>query len=447
MEIGLTEPETIIEREKKVISKALHLRFHPISVESASGTRIIDTEGTSYLDLTAGWAVANIGYSREEVAKVIYDQYKKLSFTTQLSAPSETMTTLADELISISPGTFEKKVWFGHSGSDANEFISKFIPVAAGRSKMISFFGSYHGQTMGASSLSGHAAQSMFEGRGNVVKIPYPNEFRPFSGIKENIKEQAIHFLKEVFATVCPPEETAGVIIEAIQSDGGMVLPPEGFLQALSEICDRHGIYLILDEVKVGLGRTGKWFAFEHDNIIPDAIVVGKSLGAGVPISAVIGRKEIMDAVPAGHMFTASGNPISTAAAIENLSIIKEENLMSNATERGIQFLTGLKEIKKKYNFIGDVRGKGLAIGIEIVESESNQPDPLVTAAICYRSYELGLLIYTVGIHGNVLEITPPLIITKDEVQEALNLLEAACEDIAQGDFDYAKLEEYTGWG
>ncbi|AXH99821.1 aspartate aminotransferase family protein [Sporosarcina sp. PTS2304] len=442
----MTESRSIIEREKKTISKALNLRFHPISVESAFGTRIKDTNGTSYLDLTAGWAVANIGYSREEVAKVLYDQYKKLSFTTQLSAPSETMTLLAEELIGISPGAFEKKVWFGHSGSDANEFISKFVPVASGRSKMISFFGSYHGQTMGASSLSGHAAQAMFEGRGNVVKVPYPNEFRPFSGIKENIKEQSMCFLQEVFATVCPPEDTAGIIIEAIQSDGGMVLPPEGFLKSLREICDQYGIYLIFDEVKVGLGRTGKWFAFEHENIIADAIVIGKSLGAGVPISAVVGRSEIMDAVVAGHMFTASGNPISTAAAIENIRIIKEEKLIENANERGKQFITGLEELKEKYDFIGDVRGKGLAIGVEIVKSDG-RPDASATAAICYRAYELGLLLYTVGIHSNVLEITPPLIIKDEEVEEALNLLNIAFKDIERGDFDYSKLEEYAGWG
>ena len=185
----------LLTKDKQFISDGLKLRFHPITVKSAEGCHVTDTNGKRYLDLTAGWSVANVGYGRKSIADTIFEQYLKLSFTTQLSAPSETMIQLAEKLIEIVPGDFEKKVWFGHSGSDANDLISKFIPVAAGRSKIISFMGSYHGQTMGASSLSGHSAQSKFEGRGNVVKIPYPNLYRPFSGISENLTEQTIHFL------------------------------------------------------------------------------------------------------------------------------------------------------------------------------------------------------------------------------------------------------------
>lgn len=439
--------ETLLEKDQKYISEALKLRFHPIAVESATGCRVKDTEGREYLDLTAGWAVANAGYSRREIAEVIYEQYQKLSFTTQLSAPSETFVKLAEELVRMVPGDFSKKVWFGHSGSDANELISKFLPVATGRPKMISFMGAYHGQTMGASSLSGHSAQAKFEGRGNVVKLPYPNEFRPFSGIRENLVEQTLHFMNEVFSTICPAEDTAGIIIEAIQSDGGVILPPEGFLKALRELCDRHGIYLIVDEVKVGMGRTGKWFSFEHEGIIPDAVVLGKSLGAGLPISAVVGRAEIMDSVMAGHMFTTSGNPVSTAAAIENIRIIHDEDLPKNAEIRGCQFLEGLRNMQSRYPMIGDVRGKGLSIGVEIVHENTNKPDAKAAAASCYRAFELGLLVYTVGIHGNVLEITPPLIISQEEVAEALERLEQTFNDIQAGRFDYTKLDEYAGWG
>lgn len=342
----------------------------------------------------------------------------------------------------------KKKVWFGHSGSDANDLISKFLPIATGRSKMISFIGSYHGQTMGASSLSGHSAQAKFEGRGNVVKIPYPNAYRPFSGISEHITEQTIHFLNEIFSTICPAEDTAGIIIEAIQSDGGVILPPDDFLKELRKICDQHGIYLIIDEVKVGLGRSGKWFAFEHVNIIPDAVVLGKSLGAGLPISAVVGRKEILDTVASGHMFTTSGNPISTAAALENIRIIEEENLIENAEKQGNLFKDGLLKLKQKYECIGDVRGRGLSLGVEIIsDHNSKKPDTLKTSALCYHCYELGLLIYNVGIYGNVLELTPPLTLSNDEVNSALELLDKAFKKIESGQFDLNKLKNYNGWG
>ena len=442
------DQEELLKKDKELISEGLKLRFFPLTVKEAKGCYITDINDQRYLDLTAGWAVANVGYGRESIAKIIHDQYIKLSFTTQLSAPSETMIQLADKLVEIVPGNFEKKVWFGHSGSDANDLISKFLPVATCRNKIISFIGSYHGQTMGASSLSGHSAQSKFEGRGNVVKIPYPNVYRPFSGISENLTDQTMHFLEEVFTTICPAEDTAGVIIEAIQSDGGMILPPEQFLNALRNICDQHGIYLIVDEVKVGMGRTGKWFSFEHSSIVPDAVVLGKSLGAGLPISAVVGRKEILDTVAAGHMFTTSGNPISTSAAIENIRIIEEENLLENAEKQGVLFLNGLNKLKEKYKCIGDVRGKGLSIGVEIVtDRDSKKPDAVKTAALCYHCYEIGLLIYNVGIYGNVLEITPPLTITTAEVKEALRLLDKAFHNIENGNFQYEKLKEYAGWG
>lgn len=442
------EQQELLKKDSRYISDALKLRFHPITVKSARDCMLTDADGKIYLDLTAGWAVANTGYGRKEIAEAIYDQYLKLSFTTQLSAPSETMIQLAEKLIALAPGDFEKKVWFGHSGSDANDLISKFLPVATGRSKLISFIGSYHGQTTGASSLSGHSAQARFEGRGNVIKIPYPNPYRPFSGIPENLTEQTMHFMDEVFATICPAGDTAAIIIEAIQSDGGMILPPVNFLKALRHICDLHGIFLIIDEVKVGMGRTGKWFSFEHADIIPDLIVLGKALGAGLPISAVVGRKEILDAVAAGHMFTTSGNPVSTAAALANLRILEEENLLNNATNQGQLFMEGLKQLQSRYEWIGDVRGKGLAIGVEIITDPlSKKPDAIKTAAICYRAYELGLLIYNVGIHGNVLEITPPLTIQADKVAKALHLLEQTFEDIEENRFNLEKVNNFLGWG
>lgn len=434
--------------EDQVIADCLKIRFYPISVKNAKGTRITDMSGKEYLDLAAGWAVANIGYGHPRVSNKIKEKYDTLSFTSQLSAPEQTMVSLAQKLMEISPGDFHKKVWFGHSGSDANDCIAKLVPLEKNRSRMISFMGAYHGQTMGSLSLSGHPAQSGFIGSGNVVKIPYPNPYRPPFGKTERLSEQVMDYLEqEVFKTICPPEHTAGIIIEGIQSDGGLIVPPKDFLPRLEELCRKYDINLIFDEVKVGLGRTGKWFSFDHSNVIPDAIVLGKSLGAGLPISAVVAKKEILDIGTGIHMFTTSGNPVCSAASLENLQIIEDEKLIENAGANGDYFMSLLKELQNKYEWIGDIRGKGLAIGVELVEDrETKIPAAEKTAAICYRCYELGLLAFYVGIHSNVIEITPPLTITKKEIDLAVSILDQSFSDLENQRINMNLVKEYAGW-
>lgn len=434
--------------ENQVIANSLKIRFYPISVQSAKGTRITDQSGKKYLDLAAGWAVANIGYGHPRVSNKIKEMYDTLSFTSQLSAPESTMVSLAEKLIGITPGNFSKKVWFGHSGSDANDCIAKLVPLEKNRTRMISFMGSYHGQTVGSLSLSGHPAQSGFIGSGNVVKIPYPNPYRPPFGKTDRLSQQVIEYLEqEVFKTVCPPETTAGIIIEGIQSDGGLIVPPDDFLPLLQELCRRYDINLIFDEVKVGMGRTGKWFSFEHSGVIPDAVVLGKSLGGGLPISAVVAKKEILDVGTGIHMFTASGNPVCSAASLENIQIIDEEKLIDNAKVNGAYFMTLLTDLQKKYEWIGDIRGKGLAIGIELVEDrEIKIPASEKTAAICYRCYELGLLVFYVGIHSNVIEITPPLTITKQDIELAVSIIDQAFSDLEEDRINMDLVREYGGW-
>jgi 4-aminobutyrate aminotransferase len=301
---------------------------------------------------------------------------------------------------------------------------------------------------MGSLALSGHTAQARFISGANIVKVPYPNPYRPPFGETEDLTGQIIDYIEnEVFATICPPDSTAGMIVEAIQSDGGVIVPPDDFLPELRKLCDRHGIYLIVDEVKVGLGRTGKWFAFEHSGIEADAVSLGKPLGGGIPISAVIARKEILDCGHALHLFTASGNPISTKAALTNLSIIEEEKLMENAAAKGDYFKSRLFDLQQKHEIIGDVRGKGLALGIELVEDRvTKKPAAEKTAAVCYRAYELGLLVFYVGIHGNVIELTPPLVISHEEIDRAIAILDQALTDVERGNVNMEKVSRYAGW-
>ncbi|MBU8917463.1 aspartate aminotransferase family protein [Bacillus sp. FJAT-29953] len=440
--------QTFLKAEDQVIANSLKIRFYPIAVQSAKGTRITGQNGTEYLDLTAGWAVAGIGYGHPRVSSKLKEQYESLSFTSQLSAPEPTMVSLAEKLIDITPGDFIKKVWLGHSGSDANDCIAKLVPLAKNRTRMISFMGSYHGQTMGSLSLSGHPAQSQFIGSGNVVKIPYPNPYRPPFGETDRLTDQVLQYLEqEVFKTICPPEHTAGIIIEAIQSDGGLIVPPEDFLPRLEMLCRRYEISLIFDEVKVGLGRTGKWFSFDHCDVVPDAVVLGKSLGGGLPISAVVARKEILDVGTGIHMFTTSGNPVCSAASLETLQIIEDERLIENARVNGEYFLEQLEKLQEKYEWIGDVRGKGLAIGVELVEDRHTKaPAAEKTAAICYRCFELGLLVFYVGINSNVIEITPPLTISKEEIDLAISILDQSFSDLQEQKINMDLVKQYAGW-
>ncbi|MGH2550026.1 MAG: aspartate aminotransferase family protein, partial [Thermomicrobiales bacterium] len=271
----------LVAREEALMSDSLKVRFFPFAAERGEGSWLTDFDGNRYLDFSASWAVANTGYSHPRIVEAIANQAGKLSFSSLCSVPNQPATELAERLLEIVPVRGEGKVWFGLSGSDANDFLAKMAPLATGRSKIVAFIGGYHGQTGGSAAISGHTAQAKASGNGNVVKIPYPNPYRPLFGCAaEETGEAVLNYLEEyLFRTICPPDQTAAIILEAIQSDGGDIVPPPGFLQGLRKLCDRHGILLFVDEVKVGFGRTGLMFAFEHEGIKPDAVSLGKSLG------------------------------------------------------------------------------------------------------------------------------------------------------------------------
>lgn len=440
--------QRLLERDQKFVADSLKIRFYPIAIKEGKGSTLVDYNGKEYLDISAGWAVANIGYGNKKMAHAIKEQYEQMSFASSVTLPDEPMVNLAEKLTQIVPGDFAKKVWFGMSGSDANDCIFKLIPFSKKRARMLSFMGAYHGQTMGSLSLSGHTAQARFVSGANVVKVPYPNPYRPPFGSAEHVSDQVIDYIEnEVFTTISPADDTAGIIIEAIQSDGGVIIPPDDFLPKLRALCDRHGIYLIVDEVKVGLGRTGKWFAFEHSGIVADAVSIAKPLGGGLPISAVVARKEILDGEYALNLFTASGNSVSAKAALTNLTIIEQEISMDEVTEKGEYFKEQLLQLQAKHDIIGDVRGRGLVLGIELVEDPvTKQPAAEQTSAICYRAYELGLIVFYVGIHGNVIEITPPLIITKEEIDRAVAILDQAFTDLKEGKINMSEVRKYAGW-
>ncbi len=443
--------QDLLRRDAGVIGDVLKLRFNPLVADRGKGALLWDMEGKEYLDFSAGWGVASTGYGHPRIVDAVCRQMEKLSFASTLSLINEPSVELAEELTKLLPGDFEKKVWYGHSGSDANEFIAKIVPVATGRPRILTFVGSYHGQTMGSYGMSGHPAQSHFIGGANVVKLPYPYCYRcPFARDEQSCGgEFCTDYIRNyIFGSVCPPEQVGAIVVEAIQCDGGDVVPPDAFLPALRKICDDFGIYLIIDEVKIGFGRTGKMFGYENWGIVPDAVVMGKPMGGGQPLSAVVGRKELLDAGVGLHLFTTAGNPVACASSLETLAVIRDEKLMENASEVGDYLLTGLKELQKDYECIGDVRGKCLVIGVELIKDrETREPAAELAAMVAYRSYELGLLYYYAGIHSNVLELTPPLILTREQAARGLEILRSSLDDVINGKFAPEKLVEYAGWG
>jgi 4-aminobutyrate aminotransferase len=438
----------IAELDARHLASVMKVRFFPLVIASADGCRITDTDGVTRLDFTAGWAVANLGYNNPRVRTAVAEQFARTSFGTLTAFMNEPSVQLAERLVAHLPGDFGKKVWYGLHGSDANDCLAKLVPLATGRRRMISFIGGYHGQTGGSAGLSGHTAQAKAGGGANVVKIPFPDPYRPVLGAGRDSADAVLDYLENyILRTICPPEDTAGIIVEPVQSDGGDIVPAPHFLRGLEAICRRHGIMLLIDEVKIGFGRSGQMFAYEHFGVQPDAVSLGKSMGGGMPISAVVGRAELLDVAPAINMYTMAGSPVACAAALASLDEIEERGLAARAARTGGYLLGRLRELKDRHPLVGDVRGLGMMLGLETVRDRvTKEPADREMAKIVYRAFELGLVVFYGGIYSNVMEITPPLIMTEAEVDEGIAILDQAIGEVEAGTVGDEVLGDYAGW-
>ena len=357
--------------------------------------------------------------------------------------PNEPAAALAEALLQVTPGSGERRVWFGHSGSDANDAAARVLEAATGRPRFISFIGSYHGGVAGSMAISGHTAMTHTLPRPGLVLLPYPDPYRPrFSA------DEVLDMLDYQFDTTCPPEQVAAVFIEPVMSDGGLIVPPAGFLKALEERCRQHGILTVLDEVKVGCGRSGLFHAFSHEGLTPDLVVLGKGIGGGLPLSAVIGPADILDHRPAFAIQTTGGNPVCTAAGLAVLRTILDEDLPAHAARMGKQLADGLRALGERHAMIGDVRGRGLAIGVDLVQDrESKAPvEATTTAKVILRAYELGASFIYVGLDANVLEITPPLNLSDAECDEGLAISDQALSDVVEGRVSDEAVQAYMNW-
>jgi 4-aminobutyrate aminotransferase len=431
------------ERDARVIANIGRLRFSPLSLVGGHGSRLIEEGGRQLLDLSASFGAASLGNGHAAITRAVSAACDNTAGASLLAFPNEHAVALAEELLRITPGCDPRRVWFGHSGSDANDCALRVVQAATGRSRFISFIGSYHGNLSGSMSISGHTAMTHTLPRAGLLLLPYPDPYRPtFSA------QAVLELLDYHFSTTSPPHQVAAIFIEPIMADGGVIVPPPGFLAAIQERCRRHGILIIVDEVKVGLGRTGKIHCFQHEGLEPDLVVFGKGLGGGLPLSAVIGPQHIMDHAPAFALQTTAGNPVATAAGRAVLDTIAAESLIERANRVGERLSSGLRALGAHQPLIGDVRGRGLAVGVDLVRDRASR-DPVAvttTAKVIYRAYQLGAVFFYVGLRGNVLELTPPLTLSEAEADEGVAIIDRALSDVSRGLVADADVAPFTMW-
>lgn len=447
LDLGADE---IIALDKRVVSPSTRIPFLPLVAESGAGAELIDRDGRRFLDFHSMACITNTGHCHPRVVDAIQSQAARLIHANTAYVFTESLARLAEELTRITPGDFPKRVAFGASGSDANDGAIKLVRAATGRSKLIAFFGAYHGNTYGALSLSG-VSLAMRRGFGPVVPdifhIPYPNSYRPFAGVAENrVAEFSLSSLRNLFETVAPPEEVAAIVLEPIQGDSGIIVPPQEFVDGLKTLCREHGILIVSEEVQTGMGRTGEWFGAEHLGLEADVTVVGKALGSGLPISAIVARSELMDAWQApGHVISVAAGPVCCAAALATIGSIEEEDLIAKSRVVSARLLAGLSEMQERFEEIGDIRGKGLMLGVDLVtDRDSRQPNTPLAAKVLVRSFELGL--YLTFLAGSVLRLAPPLVLDQAQADRALEILEQAMDDAVRGRVPDEAVAAVTGW-
>jgi 4-aminobutyrate aminotransferase len=397
----------------------------PLVVAEAHGATIVDPDGNEFVDLAASFAAANLGHSHPNVVEAIRDQAGRMSHVSSASA-SEPRVAFEEALLEIAPAGLDR-VLLGISGADANDTALKLARSLTGRREVIAFSGGYFGRSSGVIGLNGKAAQRVRVARdADAHFLPYPYPYRWPLGRAADASEQALalvrHALEDPASGVGP---VAAIVIEPIQGNGGIVIPPDGFLAGLRELCDRHGVVLVFDEIQSGFGRAGRLWASEHWGVVPDLMTVGKGIGGGMALSAVVGRHDVMGHWPPGtHTSTFMGNAVNLAAGRAAIDVMRRDRLWERSERLGGELRTSLRADLADFPQIGEVRGLGLFIGIELVtDRDTRAPDPERVTRIRRAAFERGVLVGIAGHHENVLKICPPLTIDERLLERAVGIL------------------------
>jgi 4-aminobutyrate aminotransferase len=422
----------VLAEDKQFVSPS-YTRAYPLVVKRGRGAMVEDVDGNRFLDFSAGIAVVATGHCHPKVVKAIQTQAAELIHMSGTDFYYPSLSGLARKLSEIAPGRYQKRVYFGNSGTEAVEAAMKLARAYTRRDKFIAFYNAFHGRTMGSLSLTASKAVQR-RGMGplipGVTHIPYAYCYRcAYNLTPENCGIQCARVIEEqLFRTTVPSDEVAAIVVEPIQGEGGYVVPPREFLLELRRICDEYGILLVFDEVQSGMGRTGKMWASEHFGVVPDILCVGKGIASGLPLSATISSAEIMSWPPGSHASTFGGNPVAIAASQVTIELLEDEYI-ANAAEVGRYLMTRLQGWAGRHPMIGDVRGKGLMIGVELVrdrktkEHATNERDTLLT--LCFQA---GLLL--LGCGPSTVRLMPPLCIDRGQADIALNIFDRALSKV-----------------
>ena len=416
----------IIERDGRVVSPS-YTRDYPLVIARGEGATVEDVDGNVFLDCTAGIAVTSTGHSHPDVVRAIGAQAQLFLHMSGTDFYYEPQVKLAEELAAIAPMRGACRSFFGNSGTEANEAALKLARYYTGRQHVIAFLGAFHGRSMGSLAVT---ASKVAQRRGfapmvpGVYHAPYPDPYRS-GGSPEACAAESLRFIEQqLFVHLVAPDEVAAVIVEPIQGEGGYIVPPDAFLQELRELTARHGILLIVDEVQSGMGRTGRMFAIEHAGVEPDIVTIGKGIASGLPLGVATARAEVMSWPPGSHASTFGGNPVACAAALATIRLLRDE-LLRNAKTVGAHFMAGVQQLMDRHAIVGDVRGRGLMIGIELVRDRTTKERAATERnALVQECFRRGLLVLGAG--RNAIRLSPPLVLTKAEADTAVGILDQA---------------------
>ena len=423
----------LIEIDQTYVSPS-YTRVYPLVVKNAQGVWVHDVDGNLFLDFTAGIAVCATGHCHPLVVKAIKEQAGRLLHMSGTDFYYEPQIALAEKLASLAPGDGSKKIYFGNSGAEAVEAAFKLARWHTRRELNIAFFGAFHGRTMGALSLTASKTiqkKHLYPFVPGITHIPYAYCYRcPYNLCYPQCGLECVHWVEEnLFRTTMPAEEVAAIFVEPIQGEGGYIVPPPEFHRELHKIAEKYGILYVVDEVQSGMGRTGKMFAIEHFGVVPDIMALAKGIASGMPLGATVARSDIMDWEAGSHASTFGGNPVSCQAALTTMKLLKEK-LMANAEKQGERLMSGLREMQERYECIGDVRGKGLMIGVELVKDrERKERASDWRAEILKSAFEKGLLL--LGCGENTIRFCPALTVFEQEVDVCLSIFEESVRQVA----------------